>query len=46
MVRWQLGRESFCCRVVSCWNAKTRQFVHLATNLRSERYDAATISQV
>ena len=46
MVRWQIGRESSCCRVVSCWNVMTRQFVHLATNLPSARYDAATVSQV
>jgi hypothetical protein len=46
MVRWQLGSESFCCRVGSYWNAKTRQFVHLATNLPSARYDAAAVSQV
>lgn len=46
VVRWQVGRESLRCRVVSCWNAKTRQFVHLATNLPASRYDAATVSQV
>ena len=46
MVRWQLGRQAFCCRVVSYWNAKTRQFVQLATNLSSARYDAGAVSQV
>ena len=46
MVRWQLGRESLCCRVVSYWNAKSRQFVRLATNLPLARYDAAAVSQV
>ena len=46
MVRWQIGRESSCCRVVSCWNVMTRQFVHLATNLLSARYDTFTVSQV
>ena len=46
MVRGQLGRESLCCRVVSYWNAKSRQFVHLAANLPAARYDAAAVSQV
>jgi hypothetical protein len=46
MVRWELGRESLCCRVVCYWNAKSRQFVYLATNLPVSRYDAATVSQV
>ena len=46
MVRWQLGRQSLCCRVVCYWNAQSRQFVYLATNLSAARYDAATVSQV
>ena len=45
-VRWQMGRETLRCRVVSYWNTETRQFVHLVTNLPQERYDAATVSQV
>jgi hypothetical protein len=45
-VRWKVGRESLCCRIVSCWNAKSRQFVHLATNLPASRYDATAVSQV
>ena len=45
-VRWPMGSESLCCRVVSSWNAETRQFVHLATHLPTERYDGAAVSQV
>ncbi len=46
MVCWSVGREQLCCRLVSYWNAKARQFVHLATNLPAERYDAHAVSQV
>ena len=46
MVCWSVGRERLCCRLVSYWNAKARQFVHLATNLPVERYDAEAVSQV
>lgn len=45
-VCWSVGREQLCCRLVSYWNAKARQFVHLATNLPAERYDAEAVSQV
>lgn len=45
-VRWPLGREVFYCRVVSSWNAKTRQFVHLVTNLPATHYEAAAVSRV
>ena len=46
MVCWSVGRERLYCRLVSYWNAKARQFVHLATNLPAERYDAEAVSQV
>lgn len=46
MVRWQVGSETFCCRLVSYWNAQTRRFVHLTTNLPTARYDAGAVSQV
>lgn len=45
-VRWPLGGAEFSCRVVSCWSAKTRQFVHLVTNLPAARYDAAAVFRV
>ena len=45
LVRWKVQDQSLECRLIVTWNASTREFQYLATNLPSERYSVYDVAK-